>query len=401
MSEVATTSQTSIDPRVFRDVLGHYPTGVALITATLPGEDGPEHVGMVVGTFSSVSIDPPLVAFMPDKNSRTFARLQEAEHLCVNVLAADQSDVVSSWRGSESFDSVGWSYSPAGAPLLDDSVSWIDCTQRETVDAGDHWIVLGAVTDLGVQRASSPLLFFQGGFGGFASPSFLVPMDQELIRAARLSEVAMGPLSTYAVRERADVSLLAKIGDHDIVIGTERGSDSPSYAEVGLRLPHCPPAGAVYLEAGDDISLEQWLGRLPRRDEDVRARCVELSEKVLEQGYSLSLMGRGPAAEQWEDVTRYIHGEPTPQRERQVLNMHLEHLDYYEPDVVAGHMYDVRSITVAVPRLTNPRLAVRVTAPPAHASGERVLQWCRDAVETAIAVGDLVDARFGHEHRLD
>ncbi|MFC9952406.1 flavin reductase family protein, partial [Streptomyces prasinus] len=116
MSEPTTgAALTAIDPHTFREALGHHPTGVALITATL--DDG-EHIGMVVGTFNSVSLDPPLVAFMPDRTSRTFARLREASTFCVNVLAADQADLVTGWRGSESWGGGGGGAGPARPPRL-------------------------------------------------------------------------------------------------------------------------------------------------------------------------------------------------------------------------------------------------------------------------------------------
>ncbi|MBM9461212.1 flavin reductase [Nocardioides sp. zg-536] len=388
----------TIDPLTFRNALGHYPTGVALITATL--DDG-ELVGMVVGTFTSVSMDPPLVAFLPARDSRTFAKLREASTFCVNVLAADQADLVGSWRGTESFADVAWRPSPSGAPILADSVTWIDCDYHQIVDAGDHYFVLGEVRSLEVQRPTCPLLFFQGGFGGFAPSSFLAPADHDLIRAARLSEVAMEPLATLAREVGADVSLLALVGEHDVVIGTERGAASRTFVEIGLRLPSVPPAGAVYLDPADEADRTRWLGRLGRTEEGIRERCAELADKVAEQGYSLSLVGRGPDQETWQDVTRYIHGEPTPHRRRQVLTMHLEHLDYYEPDLVDTERYDVRSITAAVPDIGGPRLSVRLSSPPTGASGATVAEWGRLVRRRADEVADLVQARFGDLTVLD
>ncbi|MBC9732879.1 flavin reductase family protein [Nocardioides marmotae] len=399
MSEA--TVAAVIDPARFRDTLGHYPTGVALVTAMVPGDSGAdEPVGMVVGSFVSVSLDPPLVAFLPDRESRTFARLRRAETFCVNVLAADQADLVGRWRGTESFADLGWSLSPAGNPVLPEAVTWIDCGYHDLVEAGDHYIVLGDVRSLEVQRPTSPLLFFQGGFGGFAPPSFLAPPEHDLIRAARISEVALAPLAALAAGAQADVSLLALVGDHDVVIATERGSATPSYLEIGLRLPAVPPSGSVHLEPGDDAAMEAWLARLPRTDEASRERCAQLARRVAEQGYSLSLVGEGPAQDVWQDVTRYIHGDPTPRRQRQVLAMHLDHLDYYEPELEAGASYDVRSITAAVPLGGTPRMAVRLTFPPAGADAATVARWGAEVRERAAEVADLVHARFGENRDL-
>lgn len=397
MAETTATPAGVIDPRAFRDALGNHPTGVALITAV--GADG-DPIGMVVGTFNSVSLDPPLVSFMPDRGSKTFARLREATSFCVNVLAADQDGVVGNWRGSESFASLPWHPAPSGSPILDDSVVWIDCDQSSIVEAGDHYIVLGSVTALEVQRPTSPLLFFQGDFGGFAPTSYLAPADKELIEAARLGQVAMEALTSLADQVGADVSLLAQIGDHDVVIDTVRGSAVPSYLERGLRLPYLPPTGVVHLDLEDTAAVEAWLSRLPRKDEAAKQRCREIATKVAVQGYSLSLMGEGPDQETWSDVTRYIHGEATPNRHRQVLAMHLAHLDYYEPEIEDEASYDVRSITVAVPVSTGARLSVRLSFPPAGVRGSTVNAWTAAALARAVEAADLIHIRFAQDDVL-
>ena len=97
----------TLDPSAFREVMGHYPTGVAVVT----GFDGDQPVGMVVGTFSSVSMDPPLVAFMPQVGSGTYARLQKSEAYCINVLAHDQLTLCRSMAvpRDDKFDDVDWS----------------------------------------------------------------------------------------------------------------------------------------------------------------------------------------------------------------------------------------------------------------------------------------------------
>lgn len=155
-----------IDPQVFRDVLGHYPTGVTMVTGVHP--DG-EHLAMVVGTFTSVSLDPPLVAFMPTRSSRTFERLRECPSLCVNVLTVDQEELVRTLgqRAGKRLEGVEWVPSPSGAPILTDSLAWLDVRLTEVIEAGDHYIALCAVCDLGVRNDTNPLLFFQGGFGRY------------------------------------------------------------------------------------------------------------------------------------------------------------------------------------------------------------------------------------------
>jgi 3-hydroxy-9,10-secoandrosta-1,3,5(10)-triene-9,17-dione monooxygenase reductase component len=159
-------SETSFDQATFRRVLGHYPTGVCVITAVT--EDG--SAGMVVGSFTSVSLDPPLVAFFPDKKSSSWPRIERAGKFCVNVLGSDQLELSRRFatRGSDKFAGVSHRISDNGSPILDGIVAWIDCDLHATHDAGDHVIVLGQVKALEVDQPSKPLLFFQGGYGEFA-----------------------------------------------------------------------------------------------------------------------------------------------------------------------------------------------------------------------------------------
>ena len=122
--------------------LGTTRPGVAVVTAI--ADDG-NPAGMVVGTFSSVSLDPPLVAFFPITNSRSFALLRTARAFCINVLASDQELLCRQFAtaGASKFDGVGWRPGPLGSPILDGVVSWIECTFDDIREAGDHFIVLG------------------------------------------------------------------------------------------------------------------------------------------------------------------------------------------------------------------------------------------------------------------
>lgn len=160
------TPEGAAHRRYFRDVLGNFPTGVVVITAQ--GADG-EPVGMVVGSFTSVSLDPPMVLFLADRGSSTFPKIRDAGNFVVNVLASDQVDLCRAMaaKGPDRFQNVGWQPTDSGAPVLDGVVAWIDCAMAEVVDAGDHVIALAAVQDLQVVSAKLPLLFFRGGYGAF------------------------------------------------------------------------------------------------------------------------------------------------------------------------------------------------------------------------------------------
>ena len=160
-------SEATIDPAVFRQVLGSYPTGVCAITA-LDAEGRP--AGMVVGTFTSVSLDPPLVGFLPDKSSSTWPLIEAAGKFCVNVLASDQQATCRQLaaRGPDKFTGVDFTVSEHGVPVIAGAIARIDCTIHSVIDAGDHWFVLGSVVALEAVRADDPMLFHRGRYGGFA-----------------------------------------------------------------------------------------------------------------------------------------------------------------------------------------------------------------------------------------
>jgi flavin reductase (DIM6/NTAB) family NADH-FMN oxidoreductase RutF len=155
----------TIDSATFRRVLGHYPTGVCIVTAMEEGRPA----GMAVGTFTSVSLDPPLVAFFPDKRSSSWPRIERAGKFCVNVLASNQLDLCKqfSTSGGDKFAGITHRVSDNGSPILDGVVAWIDCDLHAVHEAGDHYIVLGRVRELEATNPGSPLLFFQGSYGEF------------------------------------------------------------------------------------------------------------------------------------------------------------------------------------------------------------------------------------------
>ena len=155
------------DSRDFRRIMGHYPTGVCVVTATDTAKDGADPIGMVVGAFTSVSLDPPLVAFLPDRRSTTWPRIQAAGHFCVNVLAGDQQAVCRAFSSAAAkrFDAVPYRWSDTGLPVIEGAVAWIDCVLDAVHEAGDHYIAIGAVRALDVERDDAPLVFVKGAYG--------------------------------------------------------------------------------------------------------------------------------------------------------------------------------------------------------------------------------------------
>jgi len=152
-----------VDPQMMRSVLGHFVSGVTVVTATAP--EGP--VGFTCQSFSSLSLEPPLVAFAPSRSSRTWPQLRDARRFCVNVLAERQSELSTQFArsGTDKFAGVPWTPSPHGSPVLDGVVAWIDSELWAEYDGGDHTIVVARVLDLGADGSRTPLLFHRGAYG--------------------------------------------------------------------------------------------------------------------------------------------------------------------------------------------------------------------------------------------
>jgi 3-hydroxy-9,10-secoandrosta-1,3,5(10)-triene-9,17-dione monooxygenase reductase component len=147
----------------FRRVLGHFCTGVSVITAA--DDEGP--VGFACQAFSALSADPPLVLFCPARSLGCWPRIARAGYFCVNVLSAGQDGVARAFgtRGADKFAAVGWSLSPGGGPVLDGVLTWAGCSVLAVHEAGDHYIVTGRVAELGECRAREPLLYYRGRLG--------------------------------------------------------------------------------------------------------------------------------------------------------------------------------------------------------------------------------------------
>ncbi|MCL4414268.1 MAG: flavin reductase family protein [Actinobacteria bacterium] len=148
-----------------REVLGNFATGVTVVTALEP--DGP--VGFTCQAFTSLSLDPPMVALAPAKTSTSWPRIAAAGYFCVNILGEHQEALSRAFAvsGGDKFSGVGWHEGASGAPVLDGSIAWVECTFVMSHDAGDHELVIGRVLDLGVS-GGAPLLFFRGGFASLA-----------------------------------------------------------------------------------------------------------------------------------------------------------------------------------------------------------------------------------------
>ncbi|MDN5860843.1 MAG: flavin reductase family protein, partial [Pseudonocardia sp.] len=152
----------SVSPAAMRDVLGHFVTGIVVVTSI--GPDGP--LGFTCQSFASLSLDPPLVSFAPARTSTTWPRIRAIGAFCVNVLATEHADVSARFArtGVDRFACVGWRPAPSGAPLLDGVSAWIDCALWAEHDGGDHTIAIGRVLELGADASRLPLLYYRGHY---------------------------------------------------------------------------------------------------------------------------------------------------------------------------------------------------------------------------------------------
>ena len=152
--------------RRFRDVLGRFASGVTVVTAISGGAP----VGLTCQSFTSVSLNPPLVLFIPARTSRAWPAIQRSGKFCVNFLSAEQQHISNGMatRGTEKFQGVGWRPASTGAPLIEGVLGYVDCTIDRVHEAGDHYIVVGRVEELGFGDDDStsdvPLLFHRGAY---------------------------------------------------------------------------------------------------------------------------------------------------------------------------------------------------------------------------------------------
>ena len=171
-----TTQVNEFDAKAFRRALGNFATGITVITATTPGG---ERTGVTANSFNSVSLDPPLILWSIDKRSGSCRIFDEATHFAVNILAADQIHLSNHFaRPSEDkFAGIDYQEGLGGAPILPDCSAVFQCEKYETVEGGDHWILIGKVVsfdDIG----RSPLLYHQGSYS-VALPHSRFPEKRE------------------------------------------------------------------------------------------------------------------------------------------------------------------------------------------------------------------------------
>ena len=155
---------SQFDAGEFRATLGQFASGVVLATGCLDGEPA----GFAAQSFTSLSLDPPLVALCPARSSRSWPKLRDSGSFCINILSESQQALSERFArtGIDKFADLDWRPGLTGSPVLAEALAFVDCELVEEHDAGDHTIAVGRVRDLGVLNAAAgPLVFFRGAYG--------------------------------------------------------------------------------------------------------------------------------------------------------------------------------------------------------------------------------------------
>ncbi|MEE1924415.1 flavin reductase family protein [Pseudomonas sp. 148P] len=162
-------SSIAIEPSSFREALGHYASGITVITSQIEGQP----IGFTCQSFYSVSMSPPLVSFSVMCNSASYPGIRQAGRFLVNILSGEQAGISNQFarRGSDKWHGVDWQRSPLGNPIIAGSLHWLDCEIHAEHAAGDHLIVIGEVKALKLQEATAaqPLLYFKGEYRNLAA----------------------------------------------------------------------------------------------------------------------------------------------------------------------------------------------------------------------------------------
>lgn len=151
----------SLDPKVFRSAMGQFATGITVVSAY----DGSEVHGMTANSFTSVSLDPPLVLVCVDKRNRTHTLLPEVGRFAVNILSENQEEISRYFAGDRArpIPYTLTEQDRAKSPVFEGVLAWVDCTLWQTYEGGDHSIFVGEVQDLEV-KGGRPLLFYSGAY---------------------------------------------------------------------------------------------------------------------------------------------------------------------------------------------------------------------------------------------
>lgn len=243
--------------RRFRDVLAHFATGVAVVTAL----EGERPLGMTVQSFCSLSLAPPLILLCPSLTSATWPAISRAGRLCINLLAEGQAAMARQFAlsGADKYRGISWEPSPeTGSPILVEGLAWIDCEIEHEYPGGDHRVVVCRVLDLQARSQRAPLVFFQSGFQRIASSQGTVGEVRSVLLAVADMDAACryygeGLGMTPLLRDGDRYAAFAAGGYNIALSGSAQAMPDPvavslRVADVRSALERAVAAGATLVE---------------------------------------------------------------------------------------------------------------------------------------------------------
>ncbi len=370
--------------RHFRDVLGQFPTGVAIICAL--DEDG-RPVGMAVGSFGSVSLDPPLVSFMPAVSSTTYPRIAAASHFCVSILASDQEDVCRAMasRDTDKFASIDWFPAPSGAPVIAKAIAWIDCAPEDTHVAGDHLIVIGRVQALAELDPSPPLVFFRGGYGEFATSSIVAAPEVDLVEPITLAGRARSVMESLSVELGLESVAVALVQDQTVSLAVADAPDAGyTPSRVGYRTPLIYPVASVFV-AWSKRETAHWLPA----DETAATVARASLDRVRRRRWSIAL-----GNPEYDSLERAV-GHVSVGGESAMVDDIIGALDpdHFDIDLDPDRTYDVRILMAPVFGPDGVALALSIRGFRRHLTGSEIAGVAERLVESADEVSRKIGGR--------
>lgn len=221
-----------IDPKQFRNALGSYPTGVTIVTTV---DANAQTRGFTANSFTSVSLDPPLLLICIAKTASSHDVFTKTQGFVVNILSESQKDISSLFasKAANKFEGCQWSNSQNGYPVIADVVAYFDCKTFNKIDAGDHTILIGEVTDFAA-RAAKPLGYCQGSYVNYSDTKTLELASLAQTRLYALIETPEGlifekgsqgelvlPNANRLGKEQAQSGLYAKLTKHGLQVSLD------------------------------------------------------------------------------------------------------------------------------------------------------------------------------------
>jgi DNA-binding IclR family transcriptional regulator len=236
-----------------------------------------------------------------------------------------------------------------------------------------------------VRRPVAPLLFFQGGYGGFTPRSFMVPTDQELASGVTLAQEVRSSMELLAEEIGAEVTAFARIGSDVATVATAAGKDMGTTAVLGARFPLMPPLGELFVAWEDQAEVDAWVARAFGADEETQSLFRSRLETARRKGWALSFHSGSADNDLLEAMRDYGRGELTPARQRAVAQTIVSATDRYRVDTLeAGQTYDVDAIMAPVRNAAGTvQLVLRLSQLPSPATSERVQAWARQLTSAA------------------